>query len=256
MDNSKNDSSYTIYEKKRKKSFFIHPEDSALFYFHRLANINKQYRDIVFFPIKQIESYKKDKTDCTIDSLMGLDRNCYFPLWYFVNLPKNWENIFTKDYLYSLEYSRDEIDFLEKFFKSMNEPCLYNMRISENKEIYRFTYIRSFHNPICIRIEKVGNEIDLYWKKLKGSGAYCEKELKESKKKKITINEWNQFIKLLDKAEFSKLPKLKERIMCDGDRWVLEMKTSLIYKIHSTNIPEENFKDVFKYLLELTKMEI
>eukprot|EP00825_Cyclidium_porcatum_P034367 TRINITY_DN36161_c0_g1_i2.p2 TRINITY_DN36161_c0_g1~~TRINITY_DN36161_c0_g1_i2.p2 ORF type:complete len:132 (+),score=8.41 TRINITY_DN36161_c0_g1_i2:184-579(+) len=84
-------------------SYFNHPEDSALFYFNKIQNLNNSHSQFLYFPKKQINTYKNIISESKIDSLMGLSENCYFPSWYFINLPPNWESNFNVNYLNELK---------------------------------------------------------------------------------------------------------------------------------------------------------
>lgn len=258
IDKVKSDSAYTMTDTLRRKnlSVFIHPEDSALFYFHNLEILSELYKGFLFFPIKQIETYKNISSGKMLDSLMGISDNCYFPSWYFVNLSAKWENNLTIDYLSQIESSYDYIDYIKSRLEVMKEPCLYLMNLPDNMEIYRFTWLRTFDNPISIRVEKCGDKIQLYYKKSNGNGLGSVKKLIKSKKRKLTLSEWNFFKELLNKAEFEKLPKRRNVLMCDGASWILEKKTTEKFKIFETNEPQGFFKDACLYLISLSKMKI
>lgn len=236
-------------------SYFNHPEDSVLFYFNKIQNLNNSHSQFLYFPKKQINTYKNIISESKIDSLMGLSENCYFPSWYFINLPPNWESNFNVNYLNELENSMSHIDYIKSRLEVMNEPCLYGLTIPDDLEIYRFTWLRSFQNPICIRIEKNKDNIQLFLKITNGDRCVHPNKLIKSKKRNISILEWNYFKELLNLAEFDKLPKRKDYIMCDGVNWILEHKTSTIYKVHETNIPSEYFEDACNYLIKLSKYE-
>jgi hypothetical protein len=254
----KNDSTYTKMDTlwNKHKSVFIHPEDSALFYFHKLENLSAQYKDFLFFPIKQIETFKNISTDKKLDSLMGISNNCYFPSWYFVNLPEKWEYKLTTDYLSQIESSFNYVEYIKSRLEIMKEPCLYQMNITDNAEIYRFTWLRTFRNPISIRVEKRGNNIRLYYKRTNGNGMSGVEKLTASKKRSLSISEWNSFIDLLNKAEFDNLPKRINAPMCDGASWILEKKTKDKFKVFETNIPNSFFKEACLYLINLSRVKV
>ena len=71
-----------------------------------------------------------------------------------------------------IESGKGTAEWLQTQLKDLNEDCLYNKELKQNSIIYRFTWLRSFHHPIAIRIEKTENEIMLYWKVGKGAGGY------------------------------------------------------------------------------------
>lgn len=238
------------------QSYFNHSEDSALLYFSKIQNLSNSVSQYLYFPLKQINTYKGVHFDSKFDSLMGINENCYFPTWYFINIPQNWESNFNINFLDELEDSKNHIDYIKSRLEVMNEPCLYGLILSDNIEIYRFTWLRSFQNPISIRIEKNKDKIQLFIKISNGNGCIHPKKLIKSKRRNLSLDEWNYFIDLLNIAEFNKLPKKRAIIMCDGADWILEHKTSEVYKVHETNIPSEQFKDACIYLIKLSRINI
>ena len=140
-----------------------------------------------------------------------------------------------------------------EFLIALNENKIDTLKTE--KEIYRFLWLRTFHNPIVIRIEKNNNEITLYWKRSDGEGGYEPGKIVESKSLKLTKKHWRKFKKLLNNSNFWENPSIKidQDIIPanDGAQWVLEgIKNN---KYHISEI------DIFKpchYLINLTEMQI
>ena len=127
--------------------------------------------------------------------------------------------------------------------------------LKTEKEIYRFLWLRTFHNPIVIRIEKNEKEFKLYWKRSNGEGGYEAGKIVENKSIELSKKQWSEFKKFLKNSNFWKNPSIKndEDIIqvTDGSQWVLEGIKD--YEYHISEI------DVFKpcwYLIELTEMKI
>jgi len=104
-----------IAERKKivKKSSFAHSADSALVYFYRLWDLDNGNRDVIYYPIRQLECYL-DLTEKSIipeNAVDYYDEYCY-PSWYFANLKKDWQCDSTVDYLYELEASKGSADWL------------------------------------------------------------------------------------------------------------------------------------------------
>ena len=57
-----------------------------------------------------------------------------------------------------------------EMLQALNEPIL--LGLDGDAEIYRFTWLRTFHNPIVIRIERKGGSIELTAKASNGAGGY------------------------------------------------------------------------------------
>lgn len=127
--------------------------------------------------------------------------------------------------------------------------------LNTEKEIYRFLWLRTFHNPIVISIEKNDKEIKLFWKRSNAEGGYEDGKIVENKSIELSRKQWNEFKSLLKKSNFWKNPSIKnDRDIIqakDGAQWVLEGIKNNEYHISEI--------DVFKacwYLIELTEMKI
>jgi hypothetical protein len=150
-------------------------------------------------------------------------------------------------------------DFVMEWYSqhlfAMKEPLLFNRKI--NKEIYRFTWLRTFHKPIAIRIEKENAEYKIYWKMLSGAGGYEPGKLITEKTKKLTEKEWLNFNELLKKSNFWKMEIGRSSIGNDGSEWILEGVNKTDYKVVSIWTPRKgNFYNTCSYLISLTDLEI
>ncbi|MDR0895721.1 MAG: hypothetical protein LBN06_10560, partial [Prevotellaceae bacterium] len=114
----------------------------------------------------------------------------------------------------------------------MHEPILYNKPM--DKEVIRFTWLRTFHNPIAIRIEKSSQGITMYWKRCDGAGGYEPGKLIANKKKGITEEQWQQLMSLLDKASFWNPVLEEEEIGFDGAQWIVEAAGGDFYHVMHT----------------------
>ncbi len=144
---------FILKEKHFKKSFFINSADSALYYFSKLEKSNSNIKKTLFFVIKQLECFvNSDSSYVDLSSLVT--PTDYIPYWYLANLNKNWKCDKSKNYFdlifTSVLITPDERSSLAY----MNERSLYHMELPNNSEIFRLTYEASFHNDICIRVEK------------------------------------------------------------------------------------------------------
>jgi len=139
---------------------------------------------------------------------------------------------------------------------AMREPVIFTDK-SQN-EIYRFTWLRTFHNPIAIRIEKHNDSYTLYWKLCNGAGGYQPGRLTVSKQLTIDKSTWSEFIKLLNQIDFWNL-KTNEKIFgCDGSQWILEGKLLEQYHVVDRWTPDENskFYHCCDFLIKLTDLKI
>ncbi len=240
-----------------KKSTFDYSADSALVYFYKIWRTNKAIREIIYYPIRQLECHlnQLDKSPIPKNTESEFEQ-CFFPSSYFANLKENWQCDMTTDYLFAIEMAKRNAEGLKLQLSDLNENCIYNLDISANKTIYRFTWLRSFDNPISIRIEKTHKNIELYWKEGKGAGGYEPKGIKKTGKKKLKESEWTEFMNLVKASGFDGLPNDEYVPMTDGATWTLERKTSKDFKAHDTNEPSEAFSNACLYLLKKTRIRV
>jgi len=142
-----------------------------------------------------------------------------------------------------------------KMLFALKEPLLYNK--NRNNIVFRFTMLRTFHNPIALRIERENNKFKLNWKKSNGAGGYEPGILCLNKEKDITEKEWRKFIELINKSEFWNLPSVeKERGVLDGSEWILEGSSDEYYHVVSRCTPRDGgFYGCCNYLLSLTDLK-
>lgn len=235
----------------KKKSQYSNSAELALENFLILWKISPEKREDIYYPIMQLGCYlKKDLNYIEIPKT-----NSYFPINQFTNFKKNWECDYSINYLFEIEFSKNKSEHLKIQLENLNEPNLYNMKIDDGI-IYRFTWLRSFHNPIAIRVENIGEDYFLYWKVGKGAAGYSPKGLLKEGRKKITIKEWKIFENLLKNENFVNLRNYQSMIMCDGATWTIEEKTSDSFRAKQTQKPDTFFYRCCMYLLKLSGLNI
>ncbi|KAA3634421.1 MAG: hypothetical protein DWQ02_11415, partial [Bacteroidetes bacterium] len=216
----------------------------------------EEERDVIFFPIRQMECHLKKRGNSPIDDdILEIKDYCYFPSWYFVDFTEVWECNNTIDYLFEVQSSRRSAEWLALQLKDLNEPCLYNQKTEEDS-IFRFTWLRSFHHPISVRIEKKNEKILLYGKIGNGAGGYEPEGLKRSKKRRVIKRDWDKFLTLLNEANFNDLPHQEYVPMTDGASWTLERKNSEGFKAFRTNDPDDALMESCLFLLKLSGIRI
>ena len=240
-----------------KKSTFEYAADSSLKYFYQLWELKQDLRDIIYFTIRQIECFLKQSEKSPIPK--DTERNfnhCYYPSSYFANLKENWQCDYSTDLLFEIKSGKRKVEWMETQLTSLKESCLFNKEIPPNSAVYRFTWIRSFHNPIAIRIEKNENGIMLFWKVGKGAGGYAPKGLKKSGKKKLSLKKWMELESLPNNLNFDNQPNEKYTPMIDGATWTLERKKPDSFKAHDTKSPSKEFSNACIYLIKLANIKM
>lgn len=244
-----------IYNEKsrRQKPLFAHSADSALAYFYQLWQKNKADRVRIYFPIKQLECYLNSANNYEHTGIFEEELiKCYFPLMYFMNLKNGWECDPSINHVFEIDHHYlSNIKWIEQELTDLKEDCLFDLNSDLDQTVYRFTWLRSFHHPIVVRLEKNKEELFVYWKEGKSISGEEPRGLKKSGKKKISIEEWNHFEKLMD--GFDTLYNTYHYPSVDGSRWVLEKSKEASYK--ACDIYGKR-KEACLYLLQLTRLKI
>lgn len=150
-------------------------------------------------------------------------------------------------------------DFLVEWYSqhlhAMDEPLLFYRKV--RKEVYRFTWLRTFDKPMAFRIEKHNKNYTLHWKVLNGAGGYEPGELELKGVRILTESEWNEFMDLLWQSKFWKDDYTRNAFGNDGSEWILEGLTSKKYKAVSVWSPRGGkLYDACNYLISLSKLNI
>jgi len=184
----------------------------------------------------------------------------YFPEYFFPKVDYSFEDL--PNGLFSIKRNpKNERDYgALRWFSlrlyTFKEPLLFNKKVQ--KEIYRFTYFRSFHNPIVIRIEMENNICKIYYKvwdiyKDSFPGVIIIDDNKE-----ININDWSKFQQFIKASNFWNRKDYGRPIMgIDGSEWIMEGVNPEEYKVITEWSPRiGNFRDACLFLLSLTDLEI
>ena len=153
-------------------------------------------------------------------------------------------------------------EMMNKWYSSMlftlHEPILYNA--IESTQIYRFTWLRTFHNPMAIRIANLNGKIKLTLKVSSGSGGYKHSILVQDTSFEIKSEDWVQLLAFVKKANFWTMNSLSMNSGKDGAQWILEGKYHNKYKCVSRFSPndknDEEFKKCCEKLISLSKLKL
>ena len=146
-----------------------------------------------------------------------------------------------------------------KMLYALHEPILYTNQ-NDSLDIYRFTWLRTFHNPISIRVRKVRNQFILTLKKTEGSGGYEAGDVIKDTSFFISRDEWDVVINKVSKINFWELKSLLDDGGKDGSEWILEGRRNNQYHFVSRWSPSTtryfDFKDCCDYLLHLSNVKL
>ncbi len=115
-------------------------------------------------------------------------------------------------------------DWFSRHWRAANEPSLYTQ--SEKQGVLRserFTWLRSFHAPVFVRIDWLPNDqIRMTAKELTGRGGYDPGEIARTEQRILSADEGER----LEEARDRLRPFQRPAELCggglDGARWILE----------------------------------
>ena len=135
------------------------------------------------------------------------------------------------------------------------EPYLYNYKGED--EIYRFTWLRSFHNPITIRFQKHGNSYMLTTKEMIDYGGHIPNKIIVNTSQYLAKCEWNKLEFKLGRINFWNNQTLDpEPSPTDGAEWILEAYVKGKYHFTTRTMGEPDYRECCKYLILLSKLKI
>ncbi len=159
--------------------------------------------------------------------LMAEDKNPYFPKMVFG------KNVQVHSFVEN---------WYSKHLRAMNEQSIYAQRGNKEIRVCRFTCLRSFDRPFCIRVESEKGMTTVITKILSGKGGYDPGELEETKKNNIDAKALNSLELLLSSIEFSKMKSVVEDEQLDGAQWIFESLVNGKYKIVDRTSPKKGSK--------------
>ncbi|MBL9156522.1 MAG: hypothetical protein JNJ70_03565 [Verrucomicrobiales bacterium] len=132
--------------------------------------------------------------------------------------------------------------YYTRYLSAMKEPSLQR-DLEELEEFqFRFTYLRSFDDPLMVRISKVGNTLKLRSVILKMGDNYEPIGVTHDKTVNIGGDEAKDLLENLQQREFWKPLNDAERFCegLDGSRWVFEIRDKDGYRMVDPWSPDSN----------------
>lgn len=234
-------------------------------YLVQLCNFDNDSRNLYKYTITQLSNYLNDPN--YLDVLNNIPSSTkykfeeispttsYFPYDFLATLSKDWKENYKIDVLRKSSSAAFRSRWYSNKLYDMKEPVVYNQ---SGKNIFRFTWLRSFHKPIVIRLEEVDNKIQLTWKMAGGAGGYKTGELMVNKSKIITKSELDKFTSLLAAAKYWEMSPQQDSNGNDGAQWIIECLQNNKYHLVDrwSSSTETDFQKCALYLLKLTDLEI
>ena len=121
------------------------------------------------------------------------------------------------------------------------------------EEIYRLTWIPTFHAPTVIRIWRSGNEHFITTKRLGGKGGYGLGEIEIEQTHSLTTQEWQILKDLIHQSSYWKMSStIEEAIPNDGANWTFEGLNDGQYHSVFRITPSKELAQIFKQMFKLS----
>ena len=219
------------FNKNQKEANLDYYVNTSCHYFSLLCQQDERYTETLRFPLVQLYNYQKNANKENYYENYNVQFS-YFPIKSFMNLPEDWKTNYSVNVIdfvsgsnrnYSgIESAVFSINWYSEYLSALEEPVLSD---SLPTEIYRFTYLRTFDNPIVIGLKNSNDTITIYWKMSDGAGGYEPGGIIENRNKKLTMVEWEKFENKIDSINFWNLPTTEKGLLgTDGAQWILEGK--------------------------------
>ncbi|MCL5279893.1 MAG: hypothetical protein M1376_08320 [Planctomycetes bacterium] len=161
----------------------------------------------------------------------------------------------------ALDPARPKIDgflrnWYSKYLRAMLEPSL-SCGARPEGFAYRFLWLRSFHHPIAMRVEKNGPSVMFNAVELDGTGGNAPGGIVKSVQRELSSAEQSEFLAKLARVDFWELGKNESRFGLDGAQWLLEGAENGQYRVVERWSPNPGpYRDVCLLLLEFTGIKI
>jgi hypothetical protein len=123
--------------------------------------------------------------------------------------------------------------YYTKYLAAMKEPSLQPKEKETEGWSLRFTWLRTFHKPIAVRLWKDGDEIQMRAVRMSGKGGYDPGKVEKEVVRKLTVEERKQMEPLLESKDLWKpLTKDEDALTSgglDGAPWIFERRTGGTY---------------------------
>ena len=142
------------------------------------------------------------------------------------------------------------VRWYSKHLTAMEEPSLWAMAQQSKAHAYRFLWLRTFHQPIAVRmnIEQDGAGV-LTAKRLDGMGGYEPGHLIQNESHIFAANHLTEFLLKLARMDFWAMSSTG--VGCDGAQWILEGVHNGSYHLVDKHCPDAGaFRETMLRLIQ------
>jgi hypothetical protein len=150
-------------------------------------------------------------------------------------------------------------DFRTKWYSKHLLAASETVLDAKGPEVYRFTWLRTFHAPVVIRIRADPDYVRLVVKVLSGAGGYDPGTVAMNRTYLIPQETWKSLTTKLDQVGFWAMPTNKENRGFDGAQWILEGARAGRYHAvdrWSASSDDKPFASLCLALMELAHLDI
>ena len=197
--------------------------------------------------------------------------NAYFPLNTFLDSSAIKDDS-TGNFVYFSKIDTFSLEWFSFNLQTMKEPILYSQYLG--KEVYRFSWFRSFNSPVIITLEKDNDEFHIITKmtnrlfqrssiKLLDFKTDMVTEIRDTtplylqinQRDKIDRSQYQTFTDILKQTDFTCLsPRGIDNFGIDGSEWIIEIHNKNGYYYVDRHSPEDStpLRRLGEYLLDLS----
>ena len=148
-----------------------------------------------------------------------------------------------------------EVDWFAGQLDAAHEPPLAAIR---DRPVLRFTWLRSFHPAVTVRVEGLNQERPvLVAKRLAGVDGEVREGVDEIIERPLTLDEAAGLARLLRDTNLSEVPATDCNIGLDGSEWLIETAGPTGYAFYKRWSPEDGeIRRIGLYLLDLTGWDV
>jgi hypothetical protein len=121
-------------------------------------------------------------------------------------------------------------EWYSKHLVAMEEPSL-SCGVLEDTETYRFLWLRTFHNPVAVRVFRRGYDYGLEAVILDGAGGYNPGHVSRRVTRALSHDEWQTVIARLEGVQFWQMASKNYDLGFDGAQWIVEARRDGRYHI-------------------------
>ena len=156
-------------------------------------------------------------------------------------------------------YPSDVSSWASDHLKAMREPSLFRPERADDREEYRFLWLRTFHKPIAVRIWADAASAQMRVVRLSGAGGYDPGTIEADNTIKVCADDWKRFRDFVAKVQFWQMPtkETNEELGFDGSQWILEGRAVDKYHVVDRWTPHGGaYADCCRLLITMANLEI